>query len=486
MSGGRSTACARSSRRSRNCSSSGSGCVPMSGRPHRLPERCERAVEVHPHRCLRALQHRRDLRRRQLLLYLKDHGRALLRREPAHGLPEPLQRPLPSDRVHGVVGGCGLAVEEWLVRFGIALVKHPELPAPMLTPLIEAQVDDDAVEPGRELRAAVEAPRRLEDPDEGLLRQVARVLGVSHDGPREPVRAPLVARDEGVKRRLVALGRAPAQHLVRELHAAIVLSSPRSHSRLIHCKGGAPRAPPASTPPPSLPVRLARLVDVTPQVATIATKVAGILAAVLLVCLEVLALLFDVLEIRLHCVLVAGLTVLIELPPVLPEVAPVLADVPRVLSNVLPVLADVLDVPLDVLGVRGTNVQRQHHPAGHRARRHQRLQRAHLGSPPGRVFDRLADKTPGCIGSFTVRDQKRSSFRRPGRQSRTIIPRAERFRIRASFAVASTVSARLSPPQPCSKQAASTLSTMPVSSSAGPPGTSHGGSAAARPIPWPT
>src|SRR3989454_832335 len=421
----------------------------MSGRPHRLPERCERAVEVPPARCLRALQHRRDLRRRQLLLYLKDHGRALLRREPAHGLPEPLQRPLPSDRVHGVLGGCGLAVEEWLVRFGIALVTHPELPAPMLAPLIEAQVDDDAVDPGRERRAAAEAPRRLEDADEGLLRQVARVLGVSPDGPCESVRAPLVARDEGVKRRLVALGRAPAQHLVRELHAAIVLSSPRSHSRLIHCKGGAPGAPPASTPPALLPVRLARLVDVTPQVATIATEVAGILAAILLVRLEILALLFDVLEIRLHCALVAGLAVLVELPAVLPQVAPVFPDVPGVLSNVLPVLADVLDVPLDILRARGANVQRQH--AGHRAGRHQRLQRVHLGPPPGRVFDRLADKTPRCIGSFTVRDQKRSSFRRPGRQSRTIIPRAERFRIRASFAVASTVSATLSPPQPCSK-----------------------------------
>src|SRR3989442_1084417 len=228
MSGGRSTACARSSRRSRNCSSSGSGCVPMSGRPHRLPERCERAVEVHPHRRLRALQHRRDLRRRQLLLYLKDHGRALLRREPAHGLPEPLQRPLPSDRVHGVLGGCGLAVEEWLRPLWVA--------------------------------------------------------------PR------------------------------------------------------APPEPPASTPPALLPVRLARLVDVTPQVATIATEVAGILAAILLVRLEILALLFDVLEIRLHCILVAGLAVLVELPPVLPEVAPVLPDVPRVLSDVLAVSTNVSPV----------------------------------------------------------------------------------------------------------------------------------------------
>src|SRR5207247_5766243 len=464
MSGGRSTACARSSRRSRNCSSSGSGSGPMSGRPHRLPERCERAVEVHPHRCLRALQHRRDLRPRQLLLYLKDHGRALLRREPAHGLPEPVQRPLPSDRVHGVVGGCRLAVEEWLVRLGSALVTYPELPPPMLAPLIETQVDDDAVEPGRELRAAVEAPRRLEDPDEGLLRQVARVFGVPHDRPCEPVRAPLVARDEGVKCRLVALGRAPAQHLVRELHAAIVLSSPRSHSRLIHCKGGATGAPPASTPPALLPVRLARLVDVTPHVATIATEVAGIPTAILLVRLEILAILVelppvlpevapvladvprvlsdvlaistnvspvlrnvpvrseltavlaeiapvlldiphvlaqvpavltDVLAVLRDSVLVAGLAILVELPAILPQVAPVFPDVPGVLSNVLPVLADVLDVPLDVLGIRGANVQRQH--AGHRAGRHQRLQRVHLGPPLGRVFDRLADKTPRCI-----------------------------------------------------------------------------------------
>src|SRR2546428_448741 len=244
MSGGRSTACARSSRRSRNCSSSGSGSVPMSGRPHRLPERCERAVEVHPHRCLRALQHRRDLRRRQLLLYLKDHGRALLRREPAHGLPEPLQRPLPSDRVHGVLGGGGLAVEEGLPRLRGPPPPRPQLPAPR--------------------------PERR--------------------------------------------------------------------------RGGAPGHPPASTPPALLPVRLARLVDVTPQVATIATEVAGILAAILLVRLEILALLFDVLEIRLHCVLVTGLAILVELPPVLPEVAPVLPDVPRVLSDVLPISTNVSPV----------------------------------------------------------------------------------------------------------------------------------------------
>src|SRR5436853_283123 len=155
MSGGRSTACARSSRRSRNCSSSGSDCVPMSGRPHRLPERCERAVEVHPHRRLRALQHRRDLRRRQLLLYLQDPGRR--------------------------------------------------------------------------------------------------------------VRPPLVARDEGVNPRPVALGRAPPPPPVREPPAAIAPSPPRPPPRLIHCKGGAPGPPPASTPPALLPVRLARLVDVTPQ-----------------------------------------------------------------------------------------------------------------------------------------------------------------------------------------------------------------------------
>src|SRR5439155_821224 len=421
MSGGRSTACARSSRRSRNCSSSGSGCVPMSGRPHRLPERCERAVEVHPHRRLRALQHRRDLWRRQLLLYLKDHGRALLRREPAHGLPEPLQRPLPSDRVHGVLGGCRLAVEEWLVRLGIALVTHPELPAPMLAPLIETQVDDDAVEPGRELRAAVEAPRRLEDPDEGLLRQVARVLGVSHDGPCEPVRASLVARVATIATEVAGIPTAIL--LVRLAILAILFDVLEIR---LHCVLVAGLAILVELPPvlPEVAPVLAdvprvlsdvlaistnvspdlRHVPVRSELTAVLAEIAPVLLDIPHVLAQVPAVLTDVLEVLRDSVLVTGLAILVELPAILAQIAPVFPDVPGVLSNVLPVLADVLDVPLDVLGVRGTNVQRQRNPAGHRAGCHQRLQRAHLGSPPGRVFDRLADKTPGCIGSFTVRD----------------------------------------------------------------------------------
>src|SRR5439155_1225449 len=162
------------------------------------------------------------------------------------------------------------------------LVTHPELPAPMLAPLIETQVDDDAVEPGRELRAAVEAPRRLEDPDEGLLRQVARVLGVSHDGPCEPVRASLLARDEGVKRRLVA--------------------------------------------------GLAILVELPP----VLPEVAPVLADVPRVLSDVLAISTNVSPVLRH------VPVRSELTAVLAEIAPVLLDIPHVLAQVPAVLTDVL------------------------------------------------------------------------------------------------------------------------------------------------
>src|SRR5439155_4821841 len=175
-------------------------------------------------RRLRALQHRGDLRGRELLLHLENHRRALLGREPVHSRPDLRNRPLPAEGVDGCGEWSRLTVGERLARVRIRLVAKPETPAPALPAVVQAEVDQDPVEPGRELRAPGEARRGLVEPDEGLLRQVARVLGVPEDGPGEPVRAFLVPRDEEVERGLVSISHALAKHFIGRLHAPRVLA----------------------------------------------------------------------------------------------------------------------------------------------------------------------------------------------------------------------------------------------------------------------
>jgi len=68
-------------------------------------------VQVDPHRRLRAPEHRRDLRGRQLLLHLEDHRRPLLRREAVHRGPERAQVPLPAEGVHRIGRGRRLAID---------------------------------------------------------------------------------------------------------------------------------------------------------------------------------------------------------------------------------------------------------------------------------------------------------------------------------------------------------------------------------------
>src|SRR5205085_8304020 len=90
---------------------------------------------------------------------------------------------------------------------------EPPPPAPAAT-LIQTEVDEDAIEPSRELCVAAKRPRGAIDAQKGLLREVARVLGVPQQGPRQAVRAALVAGDQDVERRLVPRRDTPAQRLI--------------------------------------------------------------------------------------------------------------------------------------------------------------------------------------------------------------------------------------------------------------------------------
>src|SRR5439155_22767294 len=91
--------------------------------------------------------------------------------------------------------------------------------------LVQAEVDQDPVEPGRELRPPAEAPGRLVQSDERVLGEVACILGVTEDGPGETVRPLLVARHGEIERGLVPLGHTRAERFVRWLHSAVVPSS---------------------------------------------------------------------------------------------------------------------------------------------------------------------------------------------------------------------------------------------------------------------
>src|SRR3990167_2636000 len=173
----------------------------MSAPLHGLPERLERPVQVHPHRRLRALEHGRDLRGRELLLHREEHGRPLARREPVDGCPERAHRLLASELVGRVMRGCGLPLEE-PTALRLVLVPGPEPPPAIPPAMVQAEVEDDPVEPRRESSAPAEAPGGLVEPDERLLRDVARVLRMAQDGPREAPRTLAIPLDQEGERPL--------------------------------------------------------------------------------------------------------------------------------------------------------------------------------------------------------------------------------------------------------------------------------------------
>src|SRR5437867_4241668 len=201
-----------------------SGCFSMSALLHRLLEGRQRAVQVDAHGRLGTLEHLGDLVGRHVLLHPEQDRGPLARRELVHRRGQLLHRPLPAQLVHSVDDRCRLPLEEWIVAV-VTFVARPELPPAMLALVVQAEVDQDPVEPGRELRPPAEAPGRLVQSDERVLGEVACILGVTEDGPGETVRPLLVARHEEIERGLVPLGHTRAERFVRWLHSAVVPSS---------------------------------------------------------------------------------------------------------------------------------------------------------------------------------------------------------------------------------------------------------------------
>ena len=70
---------------------------------------------------------------------------------------------------------------------------------PLAPDPVAAQIQRDAVEPGRELRLAFEPAERAERAEEGFLGDVARVFFAADDPVRERVNGPLPAQHELVE-----------------------------------------------------------------------------------------------------------------------------------------------------------------------------------------------------------------------------------------------------------------------------------------------
>src|SRR5579863_10579510 len=103
------------------------------------------------------------------------------------------------------------------------------------------------MEPGGKARAPVEAVSRFIEPDERLLRHVARVGLVADDRAGKPVGARLMPLDQEVEGLGIALRNPPAQLLIGRLHRHRFHPVTNSASRPPRCESAARRRnlPPA-------------------------------------------------------------------------------------------------------------------------------------------------------------------------------------------------------------------------------------------------
>src|SRR5262249_34450921 len=190
----------------------------MSALLHRLLQSRERAVQMGAHGRLGALEHPGDVVPGHVLLNPQEHRGPLARGQPIDRRPQRLQCFLPAQLIDRIVDRRRLPVEDRLVSV-VVLVSNPELPPLVLALVVQTQIDQDSIEPRREFRAPAKTAGRLVEPDERLLRDVPRVLGVAKDGPGETIRPLLIARYEEVEGLLVSPGHALTERFVRWLHS---------------------------------------------------------------------------------------------------------------------------------------------------------------------------------------------------------------------------------------------------------------------------
>jgi len=83
--------------------------------------------------------------------------------------------------------------------------------------LIETTIDEDPVEPGRELGLPGKRSGRLVEPDESLLGAVLGLFPIPHDRPGDAIGPLLIPPDKQVESSLFTFGNPPAQVLVGRL-----------------------------------------------------------------------------------------------------------------------------------------------------------------------------------------------------------------------------------------------------------------------------
>jgi hypothetical protein len=205
-------------------------------------------MNVDARRILRTIENLRNLAAGEPFLYLEEHGSALIGRKLFKRLGEASGR-LPADRGDIRPGLGRRRLDSRFVRVVARTGKRQQFAPPFPSPLVvDTQVDQHAVKPGRKARAAVESIGRLKQTDKGVLRDIAGVGFIAEDRAGKAVGARLMAFDQLLERLAVVLRDSCAQFLIRKLLQA---ASPggRPVARLAFLSEGSS----ATAQPPMLP-----------------------------------------------------------------------------------------------------------------------------------------------------------------------------------------------------------------------------------------
>ena len=153
----------------------------------------------------RAALHVRNLLKRQPVILLQDDGRALLLGQVEHGFAHRLAQLIPGhqvlDRLQRALGAGEL---DNIYPFRRRHNRRPSL----TTNPVAAQVEGDAIEPGRELRLALEPGERAKGAEKGFLADIPRVLVAPDDPVGQGINRPFPAEDELVEAVSIARDRA--------------------------------------------------------------------------------------------------------------------------------------------------------------------------------------------------------------------------------------------------------------------------------------